>query len=92
MLEKLLQKYEFFKYQKNLNALEEYIVNESYDWLYNDLYRLLFRTRFNKYCFNELTQDEKNQVNLIYLIFQKYDRLGSFDELSNNEKKDYLHP
>lgn len=51
----------------------------AYDWINNDLCRLLYQTRFGKECLFDMTDEEKQQYINAYSIFEDYEKIDIHD-------------
>lgn len=51
----------------------------AYDWINNDLCRLLYRTRFGKECLFDMTDEEQQQYSDAYSIFEDYETIDVHD-------------
>lgn len=54
-------------------------LQQSYDWINNDLCRLLYRTRFGKECLFDMTDEEYQQYSDAYSIFEDYETIDIHD-------------
>ena len=66
------------------NILEKYIseelsLQETYDWINNDLCGLLYRTRFGRSYLIDMTEDELHQYYSSYSIFEDYEKIDIND-------------
>ena len=62
------------------NYMSETIpLQHAYDWINNDLCRLLYQTRFGKECLFDMTDEEKQQYINAYSIFEDYEKIDIHD-------------
>ena len=68
----------------------------AYDWINNDLCRLLYQTRFGKECFFDMTAEEQEQYSNAYSIFEDYETIDIHDlqmqKCSLLEQISYFNP
>lgn len=83
------------------SILQKYIsdrlsLRQSYDWINNDLCRLLYQTRFGKECFFDMTAEEQEQYSNAYSIFEDYETIDIHDlqmqKCSLLEQISYFNP
>lgn len=54
-------------------------LRSSYDWINNDLCRMLFQTRFGKECLFDMTDEEQQQYYNEYPVFEEYETIDIHD-------------